>query len=122
MEIKLPDKQYEIYAAHIDDDPCVLACTNRLMQKRNIWTYQLYHPSQGLKDFDYKVNLIISDGDGVIADVINQRDMYMPETPILLCTGNPSIISNYRLSHNIPGINKPFTAMLLEEMIRQYAK
>lgn len=111
----------ELYVASVDDDAGLQDLYETIFSRKNIGLYKIKHPEYCLADLENEINLIISDGDGIIQDVVNHRDLFFENVPILLCTGNPNIIDNYKASHGIPGVAKPFSPSTLVDAVRQYA-
>lgn len=107
--------------AHVDDEERVLIPTNLLLKKRGIKTI-MCKGAIGLRGIKDSLDLIVSDGEGIIEDTIKERDLLFPDVPILIYSGNESLISNYRECNGIKGVLKPANIDYLAERIYQFDK
>jgi len=111
----------DLYIAHVDDEYNMLYAINRGLKRRGIMTEMLLTPKD-LKDASNDISLILSDGTNIIDDTIKYRDLFLPDIPILLYSGDRSLVSDYKRTHNLPGIVKPVSVDCLSSMIREYAR
>jgi len=109
----------DLYIAHVDDDFLMLSATNRLLKRRGIMTDMISNPKD-LKSFKQDdISLILSDGTGIIDDTIKYRDLFLPDIPILLYSGDCCLVDEYK-KFGIPGLVKPVPVDYLSSMIKYW--
>lgn len=118
------DIYFGVKALFIDDVENIRYSTAMLVKKHGIDMLTLADPvlvdSLSREELD-SIDVILSDGEGIIDRTINMRDMYLPGREIVVYSGNCSLVKNYELL-GYKGLVKPVKPLLLAEVLYEQAR